>query len=794
MEREERSAIVPREDFSKFPGASSWGLAQRSEPETSLTWDHALRVLRKHLWFMVAIASGLTLAITAYVFLMRDVYQPTARIEIDPAGEGIRTLHEIEGPPLGSDPDYLETQVQILRSDTFAMRVMRSLHLETNPEFAGKQSHLDSKLPVASAESHPENEPYVQEQLDLANPTAHEASVLQSFQQALSVDTVRNSRLVEVKFASHDPLLAQQVINNLVTQFIDQNYKNRYTTTMEASEWLSAQLSDLRQKVQVSNQAVVDYQKRYGLVEVDDKDLPSAQLMTEVSHQLGDAQADRIQAEAYVRMIDLGQPESIPALRDDALYENLMTRFADSRAKLAQSRAVYGDENTNVKKLENEANELAAQIEAERTRILNRVRISFAAARAREQMLNDSREKLQAQMGDISSHLVEYRLLRSEALANAQLYNILQTRLHEAGIYAGLRSSNIRIVDLAPLLHKPTGPHRKLLIAVGTTLSCFLALVLAFFRESTDNTVRTTDDIWNWISLPSLALLPSVKENGRMGNQGGTLPAVGRLTSSIWQEQKRSFPKVFWPQSETVESEAIRGLRTVLQYSTQGSASRVFLVSSSSQGEGKTTVAINLAIVLARQGKTCLIDGDLRNPMIEKALGVSGITGLADVLSGRVSLDYALVPIAGLPGLFLLPARPISTSPSDLIDSDPMRSMLKLLREKFETIIIDSPPVIPFSDGRCLASFADAVVLVGRYGRTTRRGITRGFQLLADVQAPVIGVVLNDVDFSSVDYRDFRYSYGRGSGNGNLYESSGGVPPVNGPGGETSGRSRGAHA
>lgn len=781
MERDERLNLVPRENLSRLPGGSLWSPGGALEPDTSLTWEHALRILRKHLLLMVFVAGGFTLAIFTLVFLMRDTYDPAARIEIDPGSGGIRTLQEIEGPPMESDADYLETQVQILHSDALAMRVIRSLHLDRNSEFSGAKTKAASTPASSPTPDRLASESvYLQEQLELADPTPSEAAALLTFHQGFSADSVRNSRLVEVRFKSHDPRLAQQVLNSLVAQFIDQNYKNRYTTTMEASEWLSAQLNDLRQKVQESNQAVVEYQKRHGLVDIDDKDLPSAQLMAEVSHQLSDAQADRIQSEAFVRMIDLGQSESVPALRDDAVYQNLMTQYSDSRAKLAQARTIYGDENTNVKKLENEANEFAAQIDAERSRMLNRVRTSFAAARAREEMLTESRQKLQAQMGDVTSQLVEYRMLRSAALANSQLYNTLQTRLHEAGIYAGLRSSNIRIVDLAPFLQRPTGPHRKLIIAAGGLLSCIFAVVLAFVRESLDNTVRTPDDVWNWVNLPSLALLPAVKDSANLpysNVQTGWQTHMGQLLNRAAPHgADGEAPKVFWSPSVTAGAEAIRGLRTVLEYATQGATSRVFLIASSAPGEGKTTVAVNLACVLASQGKTCLIEADLRRPVIEKTLGISSGPGLGDVLHGRVSLEDALTPVHGVAGLFVLPAKALAASPSDLIASGHMRATLTVLREKFPTIIIDSPPLIPFSDARCLASLADAVVLVGRYGRTTRRAITRGFQLLADVQAPVIGVVLNDVDFSSADYRYFNYGYG-GRLNGGTFPGSHAVPP-----------------
>ncbi len=264
--------------------------------------------------------------------------------------------------------------------------------------------------------------------------------------------------------------MAQTVTNTLIAQFIDQNYRNRYTTTMEASEWLSRQLNDLRDKVQQSNQAVAAYQQKFGFVEADDRDVPMAQLMDDVNKQFSDASANRIEAEAYVRMIDLGESNSIPAVKDDQLYQNLMTRFADARAQLAEARTTYGDDNSNVKKLENESTELAAQVESERTRMVNQVRTTYAAALEREQLLQKSREKLRAQMGDASSHMVGYKILKNEALATGELYNTLQARLKEAGIYAGLKSSNIRVVDLAPRLPashgaEPRPDHRRRLHA-----------------------------------------------------------------------------------------------------------------------------------------------------------------------------------------------------------------------------------------------------------------------------------------------------------------------------------------
>lgn len=779
------------------PGSlAASSLDLRADTTSLLTWEQAVRVLRKRRWFLAAVIGGLTGAFVVAALLIPNIYQPIARVEIDPQGGGISTLHEIEEARSESDQDYLDTQVQILQSQGLAMRVIRALGLDMNLEFANQgkpSSPISSANHTASIAGVPENEgSYLHEQLNLANMTPAEGAALQKFHQKLVINPVRGSRLVEVSFASGDPRIAQAVTNSLVTQFMDQNYRNRYVTTMEASEWLSSQLNDLRQKVALSNQAVADYQKRYGLVESDERDVPFGQLMGDVSRQLSDAQADRIQAEASVRMLDEGRVDAIPSLRDDVVYQNLLTHYADVRSQLAQAQVIYGDENTNVKKLKGEADELAAQVDAERDRLIKRVQAGFEAAKAREQMMMHVREKLRAEMGDASSHLVEYGMLKSEATANAGLYNTLQARLREAGIYAGLRSGNIHVVDMAPVLLNPTGPHRGLIVGLGFSFSVIVALLLAFVRESFDNTVRIPDDITTWVRLPSLAVLPAI----RISAKQSLLPvsAVGPAAQLGLNQTGDTTPMLFWSRTQSPEAEAIRTLRMALLTSGLGPRLKVILVSSPSAGEGKTTVALNLASVLAQHGKTCLIDGDLRHPMIESVLNIKPAAGLGEVLTGTLPVDSALVASPGIPGLTILPVRELPGSPADLLASDTMKATVAGLREHFEHVVIDSPPILSFSDARTLATFSDAVILISRYGYTTRRAIGRSAELLESAQAPVLGVVLNDMDLSSPDYHYFNYGYSWAV-SGRKYEQAYRpfVPPTAPPNKESE-KSRGAHA
>src|SRR5215813_6568724 len=239
-------------------------LAVHDRSESTLTWEQVARALRKRKRTFFLVASGIAVAAAGVAFAMRDVYRPVARLEIDPVGAGIKTLHEIENPASGADPDYLETQSQVLQSDALAMRVIRGLHLAEKGEFASAQG-LKNETSASVQQSSEKTKvltdsDFLQEQASLAEPTAAEAETLKKLRKNIYVMPVRSSRLVEVSAEAHDPQLAKSITNLLVTQYIDQNYRNRYVSTMEASEWLSSQLSDLRQRVADSNQAVADYQ------------------------------------------------------------------------------------------------------------------------------------------------------------------------------------------------------------------------------------------------------------------------------------------------------------------------------------------------------------------------------------------------------------------------------------------------------------------------------------------------------------------------------------------------------
>jgi polysaccharide biosynthesis transport protein len=722
--------------------------AESGQQHSEFDWERLARVIQKHWRLSFAFTLFVFIATLLIVFRMKDTYSPVSRIEIDPPGSDVFSLKDLMTSQ-SDDQDYVQTQIEILQSDELAIAAIRTLLLDKNADIVGKQT-LDK----------------LADQSDSQSPTGNrltplENAALRAFHDRLSINLVRNSRLVEVSFTAYTPNLASDVTNTLVSLFIDRNYRKRYEATMQASEWLQNQLTDLRRKVERSNEALVSYQRANGIVEMENSQNPVTQKLGDLNHQLTQAQADRIQLEAYVRMIKSGSADSLPAIRNNLLLQNLTQHYVEVRGQLAEAQAIYGKNHANVKRLQGQVDELQEQVTAERQRVIHELMTSYESALERERLTSQALDEMKKVVSGMNEKMIQYNVLRNEAQASTDLYNVLFARLKEAGISAGLKSSNIRVVDEARVLDRPTGPHRLRNIAIGLLMGLLGGVGLAFFVESLDNTIRTPDDIKNLVGLSSLAMLPQVGvSNGK--RFGSHLPnGLARLVAGRPKGNGDiSGRMVFLEAPNSPQADAVQSLRTSIMLSRPGQPPRTILVVSPSPGEGKTTVALNLAAVLTQHGTTCIVDADLRRPMIARSLNVPYDRGLSQVLTGSAELEDVLQSAPGIANLKVLPVGPIPPNPGELIASEQMRRVLERLAELFKFVILDSPPILPFADARALSVLTDGVIIVGKFGGTTRQAICRSFEILTELRAPILGVVLNGVDMASPDYYYYHYGYG----------------------------------
>jgi len=696
-------------------------------------WLGAVRALRRHWRWSATFALAFSLCVAVIVLLMKPVYEPTARIEVDPPGNELFSLDP------GSSSDsiaYAETQAKNLETDQLAIAVIRKLHLDRNRMFV---SGPDPTGPSEASSADPSDGP--------SEVAASERRALKVFRRSLHVHRDTSSWLIDVSFASHDPRLAALIANTIVEQFIETNYETRHDAIVQSTQWLSRQLDDIRARMDQSNQALTDFQKSSGITPVGNAQSTFDERISELNRQLTVAQADRIQLEALVREVKEADPSMDPHVKADPVVQELSKRLAAAQGDLKQAVIIYGKNHPKIKELQAQVGELQAQLESQQEGVFLNLKTNYAAAHVRENLLQSELNGAAKELGQMA----QYEALKKEAQANEALYNTLYTKIKEAGIAAESKSSNIRWVDHAGVLDTPTRPRPLIDIALGMLAGVFGGIMLAFIRSSLDSKVHTLEDMQS-LTGSNISLLPVIgagNEESRVQLRRG-VPAIGN----------GGFPEAFLLERPgSAEAEAVLGLFTSVRLSDSHSASQMLLVASGAPAEGKTTIAVNLGIALARQGKTCILDADIRKPRVASIFSFEPQYGLAEVLNGSCRLDRALLPVPGVPNLSLLAGCLARTDAGELICSEAMRHLLGELRRQFQFVVIDSPPVLPYADGRALASLADGVIFVGRSGVTTREAIKRSLELLEQAgSAPVLAVVLNAVDFNSSDY-SYGYAY-----------------------------------
>jgi polysaccharide biosynthesis transport protein len=354
-------------------------------------------------------------------------------------------------------------------------------------------------------------------------------------------------------------------------------------------------------------------------------------------------------------------------------------------------------------------------------------------------------------------------VLKRDAEANRQLYQDLLQRLKEAGVSAGLRSSNIRIVDVARTPTNPIKPNVPRNIELGLLLGLACGLGLAFVLESLDTSIRTMEEISAISTVPALGMIPQFASNGSLSK---------RLTAmSIETKRSESSALVTHARPRSEAAEAYRSLRTSILLSSYGAPPKVILVTSAVPQEGKTTISANSALVLAqRGGRVLLIDADLRRPGIDRLFGFRSRGGLSTLISGGDKTEDVMVPFTDVPNLWILPAGPIPPQPVELLGSTVMKDHIARWRIEFDHIIIDSPPCLSVTDAVVLSPEADRIILVARAGKTTKIALRRACELLLQVNARVMGIVLNALNLHSAE--GYYYYYGGRYSNHYYHEES----------------------
>jgi capsular exopolysaccharide synthesis family protein len=395
------------------------------------------------------------------------------------------------------------------------------------------------------------------------------------------------------------------------------------------------------------------------------------------------------------------------------------------------------------------------EIAAEEVRMQQQIRDEYLAALQRETLLTTAFNQQKQEANQLNESAIEYSVLKRDAEGNRQLYQDLLQRLKEAGVSAGLRSSNIRVVDVARTPTSPIKPNVPRNIELGLILGLACGIGLALTLESLDTSIRTMEQVNAISTLPALGTIPlQFASNGSLRKR---LKPV-----SVETEKSESPALVTYARPRSEAAEAYRSLRTSILLSSFGAPPKVILVTSALPQEGKTTISANSALVLAQRGdRVLLIDADLRRPGIDKLFGFRSHGGLSTLISGGDKFEDVVVPFTDVPNLWILPAGPIPPQPAELLGSTVMKDHIARWRTEFDHVVIDTPPCLSVTDAVLLSPEADRIILVARAGKTTKIALKRACDLLLQVNARVMGIVLNALNMNSAEgyyYYGGRYS------------------------------------
>jgi succinoglycan biosynthesis transport protein ExoP len=704
------------------------------------------KVIVKRRWIIIALFLIVLVATAVGTFTMKPVYRGTVSLQINKENPQVVDFKEIFSVNMW-DQDYYQTQYKILESRSLAKRVLQTLKLSEHPEFQlGPETPFQkwksdilkpilglwtfSKKKVASEKDSSEGK--------------KETALVNQFLGKLKIEPVRNSRLVKVHFDSNYPELCAQVPNTLATNYIQQSVESRFIATEQIRDWLSKQLEDLKAKVERADEALQAFGSKHDIISLEDKENVTLQRLNELNDTLTKAEADRMTKEALYRQAKDRNFESLPSILENKLIMDLKQAYIQLETQSMKLSETFKPEYPEMVRLKSQMQSIQKRMDLEVGKIIAGIKNDYELSLRKETLLRHAFEQQKAKVMEMKDQSIQYNILKREADTNRELYKGLLQRMKEAGVSAGLTVSNIQIVDQAEVPTSPYKPNKRLNLLLAVVIGLFLGVGLAFFFEYLDNTVKTPEDVEQMIRLPSFGMVPEISYEKRRRLEKETTHPVELVT--------HRHPK-------SILSEAYRNIRTSILLSFSEKPPKRIAITSPNPVEGKTTTVINTAIALSQTGAlVVIIDTDMRRPRIHHIFNGEDGAGLSNFLSGNAPLDL-IVKKTEVPNLYYIPSGPIPPNPSELLSSNLFKAMMGSLEKKFDHILLDSPPVLGFADSLILSTAVDGVVLVVLGGKTAKETLQRAKEVLYQVNAKILGVVINRVGLQRGNYGYYYYRY-----------------------------------
>jgi capsular exopolysaccharide synthesis family protein len=563
----------------------------------------------------------------------------------------------------------------------------------------------------------------------------------------LEVRQHEDTRIILISYTSRDARTAARIANELAEIYVRDDLAAKQEANTGASQWLSVRISELRDELLQSEAAVETYKTEHGLHDAQGVRI-SEQQVTTANQALVAARAERVERETKVLLVREMRArgeglESVPEVMSSPIITNLRQQQATILRDEAQLSQDYGPRHPRILQVKADAQELAAKIQAEVANIVRGLESEVKAARAREEMLGAELGSARTEAAAQNQADVQLRMLQRELDANRGLYTTFLNRFKELNEQQSLLEAGARIVSRATVPDEPSFPRPKLMIAAGFAGSLMLGVAFAFIRDRLDTGLRSTRQVEQVLGLAPLGFVPRV--NGEKRRDG--------LATYLLKRPQSAY------------AEAVRSVQIALYLSNVKDPPKAVLITSSMPGEGKTTLAISLAVSAASSGrKTIIVDLDLRRPRIAEAFGCRVGVGLVEHMAGEASLDEAIHAGPYQLSLDFLPVMRLVANPTDLLASQEMENLIDELRHRYDLVVLDSAPILGISDTKVAVRFADAVLLAVQWGKTKDEVALNGLGALFESHADVAGAVLTQVNLrrhAKYGFGDVAQSYGR---------------------------------
>ena len=737
---------VPRQEYAPNPGPDNSAFV--------LQYWHTVLRSKGTLFLFTLVGFALAALITMQ---QMPIFQARSTLELQSLNEHFLDMKS-SGPTMDM-PDYspdgiVQTQIKILQSNTLMKRVVQK---------------------VASAEGKASAEPasrFIAWRKVLGLPDTKSESMRQeavSYGIAhLVVKNLDSTRIIEITADSPDRDVARDIANSLASEYIDQNLESKWKQTQHTGDWLTKQLEGLKVKLERSEDELQSYAQASGIMFTGEKDNVSEDKLRQLQKELLSAQSDRAIKQAKYEMSLTAAPEALPEVLDDGALKDYQSRLTELRRQYAELSSTLTPAHYKVQKVQAQISELLKGLERERANVIKRIKTEYDSSKRREDLMRGDFGGQTKLVTAQSSKMIHYSILKREVDTNRQIYDSMLQRVKEAGITAAIRASNVRIVDAAeaPLLPYKPSPVRNSIM--GVLAGLMMGLGFIFVRERADRSIQSPGDAPAYLNVPEFGVIPSsAVDSGKLlyGTPRGGLPEPAKRTGGDGRE---SLELAMMQRGPSLIAESFRSTLTSILFSNQNfnrENQRLYVLTSPSPSEGKTTVLTNLGLAMVEtQRRVLLIDADMRRPRLHDIFDVPNDFGLGDVLASsdiKKAALRAIVP-TGAPGMSVMPSGPPAVSISTLLHSAQLPRLLEFLSQEFDAVLIDTPPMLHLPDARILARLAGGVIIVIRAGKTTRDTAQIARQRFQEDGTPVLGTILNDWNprqKTSYGYHNYEASY-----------------------------------